>query len=226
VSAPPHGNPAMLTAAQDAPAEERTLPALLSVRLRKHAHYGVVYAASRKHQSGSMSYFYRSSFEAAAVAAWGEPDSGIQSSAVSKSWPSLLENKYESMPMPRFGITVPRVLGPAVLRNRIKRRLRVLARAAIHLLPAGTDVILHPRPKVATMPHEDLQLEVESIFRQVARRIAGNAPNTPLPRRPKSPAGRSGGKTPSNTSAAHKPVGKISTGNGRASKPARQQARS
>lgn len=216
----------MLTPAQDAPADERTLPVLFSVRLRKHAHYGVVYAASRKHQSASMSYFYRLASAADLVPASSTPGNGTQTSALSNGSSFLQENVHAVRPMPRFGITVPRVLGPAVLRNRIKRRLRVVARAAIHLLPAGTDVILHPRPKVATMPHEELRLEIESVFRQVARRIAGNAPNTPLPRRPKAPAGRSSGKTSSNKAAGPQPAGSQSAGAKQAGKPAQEQARS
>ena len=127
-----------------------------TLRVRRHADYGLVYSASRKHQSTSLSFFYR---ERSGLAA-GERSA-------------------------RFGITVPRVLGPAVLRNRIKRRIRIAARAALHLLPDSTDVVLHPRPIVATMPFAGLQGELEAAFHTVARRIASSAANTPLPRPPR-----------------------------------------
>jgi ribonuclease P protein component len=157
------------------------LAPMLLVRLRKHAEYGLVYAAARKHQSSSLSYFYRPAQLLTAAlqtsGAAGHPDAAASPSNVEPSVPPQLPS--------RFGITVPRALGPAVLRNRIKRRVRVLARQQIHLLPEGTDVVLHPRPKVATMPHQELQQELAKVFHEIARRIAAGAPNTPLPRQPR-----------------------------------------
>ena len=132
-----------------------------TLRVRKHADYGLVYGASRKHQSASLSFFYRPR----SVSVPGSSGSSDLSA--------------------RFGITVPRVLGPAVMRNRIKRRIRVAARAALHLLPPATDVVLHPRPVAATMPFPALQSELEAVFATVARRIASSAVNTPLPRTPR-----------------------------------------
>ncbi len=122
-----------------------------TVRLRRHADYGLVYGASRKHRSATLSFFYRNAGENPA----------------------------------RFGITTPRALGPSVLRNRIKRRLRMAARAALPLLPPGTDVVLHPRPEVATMAFPALEQEIATVFATVARRLSANADNTPLPRRPR-----------------------------------------
>ena len=129
-----------------------------TLRVRRHADYGLVYSASRKHQSTSLSFFYRQ-----------------RSEPVSDT----------SAPSARFGITAPRVLGPAVLRNRIKRRIRIAARSALHLLPETTDIVLHPRPVAATMPFAALQSELEAAFQIVARRIASSAVNTPLPRSPR-----------------------------------------
>lgn len=123
------------------------------VRLRKHADYGLVYGASRKHRSQTLAYFYRE-----------RP--GQEST-------------------PRFGITTPRALGPAVLRNRIKRRLRAVCRPALGLLPAGVDIVLHPRAELAALPFPALQTEITSVFATVARRIASGADNTPLPRNPR-----------------------------------------
>ncbi len=80
---------------------------------------------------------------------------------------------------------MPRVLGPAVLRNRIKRRVRVVAREALHLLPAGVDVVLHPRPEIASIPFQALASEMQAVFSTVARRIASGTVNTPLPRTPR-----------------------------------------
>lgn len=69
---------------------------------------------------------------------------------------------------PRVGITAGRVLGNAVERNRIKRRLREAIRANQALLPAGVDVILHPRRSVLAMDYTELRSEIGRIFTKVA----------------------------------------------------------
>ena len=46
---------------------------------------------------------------------------------------------------PRIGLTVGKVMGKAVDRNRIKRRMRAAVEKNLHLLTAPVDVVLHPR---------------------------------------------------------------------------------
>ena len=43
---------------------------------------------------------------------------------------------------PRFGFSVPRRVGNAVVRNRIKRQLREIWRARLDRVPAGRDYVL------------------------------------------------------------------------------------
>ena len=50
---------------------------------------------------------------------------------------------------PRFGLSVPRAVGNAVTRNRIKRQLRELWRARLDRVPGGQDYVLIVRPGVA-----------------------------------------------------------------------------
>lgn len=110
-------------------------------RLRRHADYQRVYRASRKRFSPSMSYFFR------------------------------VRAEDELMPPyagPRVGLTAGRVLGQAVERNRIKRRMREAARAHLDLLPANADVVLHPRKLVLEMEFAKLEREVAKIFSAVA----------------------------------------------------------
>jgi len=48
----------------------------------------------------------------------------------------------------RLGLTVPRAVGGAVLRNRIKRRLREAFRLHQAEFTSGWDIVLNPRPAV------------------------------------------------------------------------------
>ena len=72
---------------------------------------------------------------------------------------------------PRVGLTVGKVLGKAHERNLIKRRLREVVRQAIHELPEGVDLILHPKRMVMTMDFAKLEAEVLRIFRQAAGQV-------------------------------------------------------
>jgi ribonuclease P protein component len=50
---------------------------------------------------------------------------------------------------PRLGLAVPKATGSAVVRNRIKRRLREIWRARVGELPQGHDYVLVVRPGLA-----------------------------------------------------------------------------
>jgi ribonuclease P protein component len=50
---------------------------------------------------------------------------------------------------PRLGLAVPRGVGTAVVRNRMKRRLRELWRVRVETLAVGCDYVLVVRPGLA-----------------------------------------------------------------------------
>ena len=50
---------------------------------------------------------------------------------------------------PRIGFAIPRGIGTAVVRNRVKRQLREAWRARLDDLPAGRDFVLIARPGLA-----------------------------------------------------------------------------
>ena len=66
----------------------------------------------------------------------------------------------------RVGLTVGKIMGKAHERNRIKRRMREALRRHIDLLPAGFDLILHPRRIVLTMEFAQIEREVVRILQQ------------------------------------------------------------
>jgi ribonuclease P protein component len=70
---------------------------------------------------------------------------------------------------PRIGLTAGRVLGKAVERNRIKRRMREAVRVNLASLTRDVDVVLHPRRTVLTAEFGQLQSEVSKIFALVQK---------------------------------------------------------
>jgi ribonuclease P protein component len=52
----------------------------------------------------------------------------------------------EEAAAPRFGFSVPRSVGGAVERNKIKRQLREVWRERLERVPAGSDYVLIVRP--------------------------------------------------------------------------------
>jgi ribonuclease P protein component len=117
-------------------------------RLCKHADYQLVYKAGRKQFGKQLAYFHAPRPEGRRSATSG----------------------------PRIGLTVPKALGKAVDRNRIKRRLREAVRAALPLLTAPVDVILHPRRSVIDLEFAQLKREVATIFRSVQAAYDRSAP--------------------------------------------------
>jgi ribonuclease P protein component len=69
---------------------------------------------------------------------------------------------------PRYGITVTRKVGNAVVRNRIRRRLREAVRVhAADDMAAGTDYVIVARQDALTAPFAALSAEL-------SRRCRGN----------------------------------------------------
>lgn len=65
---------------------------------------------------------------------------------------------------PRIGITAGKVLGKAVERNRIKRRMRAAIVGNLDVLRGDLDVVLHPKRSVLTAEWPTLRNEVRRIF--------------------------------------------------------------
>jgi ribonuclease P protein component len=126
--------------------EEIAMP--LAFRLRKHADFQRAYKAAGRKQFGTLLAYF---------AAVRPPE-----------WRSETEG-------PRVGLTVPKALGGAVARNRIKRRLREAVRQHIGLLEGRSiDVILHPKRSVLDADFAAIEREVGIVFRATAARLGAS----------------------------------------------------
>jgi ribonuclease P protein component len=64
---------------------------------------------------------------------------------------------------PRIGFTVPRALGRAVRRNRIKRRLREAIRLELARIGAEWDIVINPRRGAMEASWNSIRREVERL---------------------------------------------------------------
>ena len=55
-------------------------------------------------------------------------------------------------PASRFCFSIKKALGGAVVRNRMRRRLREIVRCHRQEIPPGWDIVIHPKSSVATVP--------------------------------------------------------------------------
>jgi ribonuclease P protein component len=76
---------------------------------------------------------------------------------------------------PRVGFTVGRVLGGAVVRNRMKRRLREAVRLRRMAGSAPVDVVINPKKSLLTADFTDLLREVERAFVVIQQKLAADS---------------------------------------------------
>lgn len=119
-------------------------------RLHRHGEYQRVYRSSRKRFSKQMSYFFL----------LREPQSTI-------------ENSRPNQPKcaPRIGLTVSRAMGNAVVRNRIKRRMREAVRRQIAILRTPVDVVLHPNRRVLEIEYSLLEQDITQVFQAIQKAV-------------------------------------------------------
>lgn len=64
----------------------------------------------------------------------------------------------------RFGIVAGKRVGGAVVRNKVKRRLRELIRVRISDIRAGRDIVLIARKSIETVSFQDLGKELDKLL--------------------------------------------------------------
>ncbi len=65
----------------------------------------------------------------------------------------------------RLGITVGKKVGPAVQRNRLKRRIREFFRLNRGVLPKGSDLVITARQGAPVLTFRELSEELKGLFK-------------------------------------------------------------
>ena len=108
-------------------------------RLLKHEDFEHVYKQGRRHFSAHMTVFY------------------LRRDLQKEDSPGGL----------RVGFTVGKVLGGAVQRNRMKRRLREAVRLASNQPDVAADVVVNPKRSLLTAQFADIQNEMSRAFQVI-----------------------------------------------------------
>ena len=127
------------------------MQSMTEVRLRKHGDYQRVYRESRKHFSASMTVFY-----------WPRPEAALDERVGGRA--KKTPAKTPALLGLRVGFTVGRVLGGAVERNRIKRRMREAVRMTRPVAGVAADVVINPKKALLTADFCDVLNEVRRAF--------------------------------------------------------------
>jgi len=120
-----------------------------AARLLKHSDFERVYKQGRRHFSSHMTVFY------------------LQQAEGDSSQGAVPEKDA------RVGFTVGRVLGGAVERNRIKRRLREAVRLRRSVLKGAgpVDVVINPKKSVLTLEFSVVLEEVGRALDVIAKKL-------------------------------------------------------
>ena len=96
-----------------------------------------------------------------------------------RSWSSpllALNAAHNELEVTRCGFVVSRRVGNAVLRNRVRRRLREIVRRRLGALPRGWDLVFSARPAAAAATY----LELEGAMHELLTRAKLTPPPGPL----------------------------------------------
>jgi ribonuclease P protein component len=75
--------------------------------------------------------------------------------------------RANQMPVSRFGFSIKKALGGAVVRNRIRRRIREIVRCHRVEIPAGWDIVIHPKSSVGRAEFVGLTADLVRLMKSV-----------------------------------------------------------
>jgi ribonuclease P protein component len=73
---------------------------------------------------------------------------------------------------PRVGLVVSKAVGNAVVRNRVKRRLRHVVRDLLADLPRSSSLVVRALPPAATLSSAELRVELGRCLQRAGRSAA------------------------------------------------------
>jgi ribonuclease P protein component len=132
-----------------------------SAHLLRHSDFVRVYQQGRRHFSANMTFFYLQN------EGEGSAQQAIDSLALGEA-----ARRYSRI---RIGFTVPKALGGAVERNRMRRRTREAVRFHLALfqnMDAAVDVVINPKKSLLTADFAQISHEVERGFTVIRRAAA------------------------------------------------------
>ena len=126
------------------------------MRLLKRVEYEAVYGAGQRRSSHQFSVFFRAK-------------AALPNEAVGREPPheSSSAKTFAASRASRFGISIKKALGGAVVRNRIRRRIREILRRNRTEIPTGWDIVIHPRSTVAQAAFAPLEAELLRLLRSI-----------------------------------------------------------
>jgi len=144
------------------------------MRLLKRVEYEAVYGAGQRRSSSQFSVFFRAQSAPLKEAAGRNPAHAGSSSAPESQGATEASGTSErsaerwgAARASRFGISVKKALGGAVIRNRIRRRIREILRRNRTEIPTGWDIVIHPRSSVARAEFAPLEAELVRLLRGI-----------------------------------------------------------
>jgi ribonuclease P protein component len=130
-----------------------------TARLLRHADFERVYKQGRRHFSPSLTVFY-----------WARPAEAEAGKAAKTR--ATVPGPHSPTGL-RIGFTVGRVLGGAVERNRMKRRLREAVRMSLPSAGVAADVVINPKKSLLSADFADVLNEVRRAFGVIEQKLSG-----------------------------------------------------
>jgi ribonuclease P protein component len=121
-----------------------------ALRLLRHADFERVYKQGRRHFSASMTVFYfrREQVQRQEPQSGAKPATGL-----------------------RVGFTVGRALGGAVVRNRMKRRLREAVRLSRPPVGVNADLVINPKKVLLSTDFAKIRTEVARALEVIEQKL-------------------------------------------------------
>jgi ribonuclease P protein component len=85
----------------------------------------------------------------------------------------LLVRENGEAQAPLVGFVVSKAVGNAVVRNKVRRRLRSVMRGYLPTLPGGSLVVVRAHPQAAATCQADLAAELDLVMGRLMRRQVG-----------------------------------------------------